>query len=190
MVYSDAMNLRVVCLALLLFTLAAPAGAEVEKFMRPSGGSLQPYFRMKFTPPAGWVQDDGATKENDMAIYVPEGEDFSSAPALIYIRVSYNSDQRSLAKFIEVAHERWKAAVKDTKIERRPSEKRANGLPGFQVYHFINPSSPQQAYEMMAYGEDKDKDGNAFFLMIALTGASQKALDNAEAAYRTSLRNH
>jgi hypothetical protein len=184
------MNLRTACLAFLLLTLAAPAGAEVEKFMRPSGGSLQPYFRMKFTPPAGWVQDNEATKENDMAIYVPEGEDFSSAPALIYIRVSYNSDQRSLAKFIEVAHERWKAAVKNSKIEKRPSEKRANGQPGFQIYHFTNPSDPQQAYELMAYGEDKDKDNNAFFLMIALTGTSQQALASAEAAYRASLRNH
>jgi hypothetical protein len=184
------MNLRPVCLALLLFTLAVPASAEVEKFMRPSGSSLQPYFRMKFTPPVGWVQDDDATKENDMAIYVPAGEDFSSAPALIYIRVSYNSDQRSLARFIEVAHERWKAAVRDSKIEKRPSEKRANGQPGFQVYHFTNPSDPQQAFEMMAYGEDKDKDGNAFFLMIALTGSSQKALAAAEAAYRASLRTH
>jgi hypothetical protein len=176
--------------ALLAVVFAAPSAAEVEKFMRPSGGGLQPYFRMKFAPPAGWVQDDGASRENDMAIYVPEGEDFSSAPALMYIRVSYNSDRRSLAKFIEVAHDRWKAAVKDSKIEKRPSEKRLNGQPGFQIYHFANPSSPQQAYEMMAYGEDKDKDGNAFFLMIALTGASQKALDNAEAAYRASLRSH
>lgn len=184
------MNMRAACLTLLLLTFAAPAGAEVEKFMRPSGGSLQPYFRMKFTPPAGWVQDDNATKENDLAIYVPEGEDYSSAPALIYIRVTYNSDQRSLARFIEVAHDRWKAAVKDSKIEKRPSEKRANGLPGFQIYHFANPSHPQQAFEMMAYGEDKDKDGNDFFLMIALTGASQKALDNAETAYRAGLRTH
>jgi hypothetical protein len=184
------MHLRAVFLAFLLLTFAAPSGAEVEKFMRPSGGSLQPYFRMKFTPPAGWVQDDNATRENGMAIYVPEGEDYSSAPALIYIRVSYNSDHRSLATFIEVAHERWKAAVKDSKIEKRPSEKRSNGQPGFQIYHFTNPSHPQQAYEMMAYGEDKDKDGNAFFLMIALTGASQKALADAEAAYRASLRAH
>jgi len=180
----------VVLAALLAVLSPVPSGAEVEKLMRPSGGGLQPYFRMKFTPPAGWTQDDSATKENDMAIYVPEGEDYSSAPALIYIRVSYNSDQRSLAKFIEVAHERWKATVKDSKIEKRPSEKRANGLPGFQVYHFANPSHPQQAFEMMAYGEDKDKDGNTFFLMIALTGASQKAVANAEAAYRASLRIH
>jgi hypothetical protein len=42
----------------------------------------------------------------------------------------------------------------------------------------------------MAYGEDKDKDGNSFFLMIALTAASQKAIDAAEADYRAGLRAH
>ena len=41
---------------------------------------------------------------------------------------------------------------------------------------------------MMAYGEDRDKDGNAFFLMIALTGSSQKAIADAEAAWRAGLR--
>ncbi len=185
------MKTRIALFAALLAVLfAAPSAAEVEKFMRMASGSLQPYFRLKFTPPAGWVQDDNASKENDMAIYVPQGEDFNSAPALMYIRVSYNSDQRSLAKFIEVAHHRWLASVKDSKIEKRPSEKRLNGQAGFQIYHFTNPSSPQQAYEMMAYGEDKDKDGNSFFLMIALTSASQKALEQAETAYRAGLRAH
>lgn len=185
------MKKRLALLAALFTVLfAAPSAAEVEKFMRTTDSGLQPFFRLKFTPPQGWQQDDEATRENDVAIYVPRGEDYGSAPALIYIRVSYNSDKRSLAKFIEVAHERWLAEVKDSRIEKRASEKRLSAQPDFQVYHFTNPSNPQQAYEMMAYGEDKDKDGNAFFLMIALTGASQKAIADAEAAYRASLRAH
>jgi len=164
--------------------------AEVEKFVQLGDGQLHPYFRLRFTPPDGWVQDAQATKENDMAIYVPKGKNFGDASAVIYIRVSYNSDKRSLNKFVEVAHERWNAKVKDTKIDKLVGEKRANGKPNFQIYHFINPSRPQQAYEMMAYGEDTDKDGNSYFLMIALTGAAQKALDDAESKYRSSLRAH
>lgn len=183
------MKKRLALLAALFTVLfAAPSAAEVEKFMRTTDSGLQPFFRLKFTPPQGWQQDDEATQENNLAIYVPKGEDYGSAPALMYIRVSYNSDKRSLAKFIEVAHERWQAEVKDSKIEQRASEKRTSGQPDFQVYHFTNPSNPQQAYEMMAYGEDRDKDGNTFFLMIALTGSSQKAIADAEAAYRAGLR--
>lgn len=42
----------------------------------------------------------------------------------------------------------------------------------------------------MAYGEDKDKDGNSYFLMIALTAANQKVIDGGEAAYREALKAH
>jgi hypothetical protein len=178
--------LSLLCLA--AFATSAPA--EVEKFMRTCDGRLCPYFRLKFTPPAGWVQDMEATRENDLQIYVPKGKTADDTDALMYIRVSYNSDKRSMGKFIEVAHQRWREAEKQSKIDRRAGEKRANGKPDFQVYHFFNPNSPQQAYEMMAYGEDTDKDGNAFFLMIGLTGAEQKFLDAAEAAYRAGLRAH
>ena len=108
----------------------------------------------------------------------------------MYVKVSYNSDKRSMEKFIEVAHERWRNAEKDAKIEKLATEKRANGKADFQIYHFVNPSKPQQAYEVLAYGEDSDKDGNAYFLMIALTAASQKAIDQAEADYRAGLRAH
>ncbi|MES1154893.1 MAG: hypothetical protein ABUL48_00540 [Pseudorhodoplanes sp.] len=184
------MRIRLALFAVVLVFCGFPASAEVQKFMSVSNGKMHPYFRLKFTPPKGWVQDLGATKEYGMPMYVPQGMDFGSAPALIYIQVSYNSDKRSLEKFIEVAHERWANEVKDTKIEKVGVEKRANSLPDFQIYHFRNPSQPQQAYELMAYGEDKDNDGNTFFLMIALSGASQKALDGAEADYRAGLRAH
>jgi hypothetical protein len=167
---------------------AATTQAEVEKFVQIGDGQLRPYFRLKFTPPDGWVHDAQATKENDVAIYVPKGRNFGDAPALIYIRVSYNSDKRSLNKFIEVAHERWNEKVKDAKIDKLQGERRANGKSDFQIYHFVNLSRPQQAYEIMAYGEDTDKDGNSYFLMIALTGAEQKALDDVENEYRSSLR--
>jgi hypothetical protein len=183
------MTLRALFVALLL-ALALPASAEVEKFMSVQNGQMQPYFRLKFTPPKGWVEDKEASEENGLPIYVPEKKNFSDAPALIYINVTYNSDKRTMEKFIEVAHERWKESVKDTKIDKLKGEKRANGQPDFQIYHFTNPSEPQQAYELMAYGEDKDKDGNNFFLMIALTAATQKAIDDADPGYRAALRAH
>lgn len=182
----------VLFVTLLLGVLASVSvsRAEVEKFMTLNDGKLHPSFKLKFTPPQGWVQDMEATRKNGVPMYVPKGKTFDNAPAVMYIRVSYNSDKRAMDKFIEVAHERWRDDVKDTTIDKMASEKRANGEPDFQIYHFKNPSRDQQAYEMMAYGEDKDKDGNSFFLMIALSAASEKALDGAEAGYRAGLRAH
>jgi hypothetical protein len=184
------MKFKLLLSLIFLAALGASARAEVEKFMQLSDGQLRPYFRLKFTPPQGWIQNAKATQENGMPIYVPKGKTFGDAPALMYIRVSYNSDKRSMEKFIEVAHERWMNAVKDSKIDKLAAEKRANGKADFQIYHFVNPSKPQQAYEVMAYGEDTDKDGNSYFLMIALTAAAQKAIDATEADYRAGLRVH
>lgn len=188
--YAASMRFKFLLPMIFLAALGANASAEVEKFIQIGDGQLRPYFRLKFTPPEGWVQDPKATQENGMPIFVPKGKTFGDAPALIYIRVSYNADKRPMEKFIEVAHERWKNAVKDTRIDKLADEKRANGKADFRIYHFVNPSKPQQAYELMAYGEDADKDGNSYFLMIALTAAAQKAIDSAEADYRASLRAH
>jgi hypothetical protein len=188
--YAARMKFRFLLSIVFLATLGANARAEVEKFMQISDGQLHPFFRLKFTPPAGWVQDAESTKQNGVPIYLPKGKNFGNAPAVMYIRVSYNSDKRSMEKFIEVAHERWKNAVNDTKIDKVADEKRADGKADFQIYRFVNPSKPQQAYELMAYGDDTDKDGNSFFLMIALTAASQKAIDAAEPDYRAGLRAH
>jgi hypothetical protein len=188
--YAASMKFRFLLSMIFLVALGANANAEVEKFMQLGDGQLRPYFRLKFTPPEGWVQDAKATQENGIPIYLPKGKTFGDAPALMYTRVSYNSDKPSMEKFIEVAHERWKNTAKDSKIDKLADEKRANGRPDFQIYHFVNPSQPQQAYELMAYGEDSDKDGNSYFLMIALTAAAQKAIDSAEADYRAGLRVH
>jgi hypothetical protein len=188
--YAANMKFRFLLSTIFLAALSANASAEVEKFMRQCDGKLCPYFRLKFTPPNGWVLEVNAMRENQLQIYVPRGKDFGDADAVMYIRISYNSDKRSLDKFIEVAHQRWREAVSDTKIDKLANEKRTNGLPDYQIYHFVNPSRPQQAFETMAYGEDTDKDNNPFFVMIALTGAEEKAIEAAESDYRAGLRAH
>jgi hypothetical protein len=188
--YAVPMKSRFLLSILFLGALGANAHAEVEKFMQMGDGQLRPYFRLKFTPPQSWMQDAKASQENGLPIYVPKGMTYGDAPALMYIRVSYNSDKRPMDKFIEVAHERWKNAVSDSTIDKLAGEPRANGKADFLVYRFVNPSKPQQAYELMAYGDDTDKDGNSYFLMIGLTAAAQKAIDASEADYRAGLRAH
>ena len=107
-----------------------------------------------------------------------------------YIRVSHKDPKRSIEDFIEVSQGRWKQKVPDTQVTKAANEKRDNGQGEFLVYKILNPSHPKQGWEMLAYGEDKDKDGNMYFVMISITATSQKALDDAEKAYRAALRTH
>ena len=188
------MTMRIVALVACLvggaLGLTGKASAEVDKFMRTGDGQMQAEFRLKFKPPARWTEDQNASRKNGLPIFVPNGTTFANAPALMYIKVTYNSDHRSTDKFVEVAHQRWQSSVSDVKIVALSEETRNNGLEPFRIYHFVNPSKPQQAYELMAYGVDTDKDGNNYFLMIGLTAATQKAIDGAEASFRAALHAH
>jgi hypothetical protein len=179
-----------VCVAIVGTALTVPAKAEVEKLMVMGEGHMRPVFRLKFTPPSGWQEDAAASTKYGVPVYVPAGKSFGEAPAIMYIRVTYNSDRRSLDRFIDVAHERWRASVKDSSIDQLANQKRRNEKPEFRVYHFVNPGTPQQAYELMGYGEDNDNDGNSYTLMIGLSAATQKAIDGATADYRAGLHAH
>jgi len=181
---------RILFAALLGMFLASSTAAEVEKFMQIGDGNLRPVFRLKFTPPQGWEANAEGTKHFGLPTYVPKGQSFHHALAVVYVRVSYNENKRPIEAFIEVSQERWRNKVKDTQVTKVAGEKRANGLPDFIVYRLHNPSHPAQAYEMLAYGVDKDKDGNDYFVMISMTAMTQKAIDGAEVAFRAALRTH
>ena len=177
--------------ALFALAFATPASAEIEKFMSVRDGKMHPYFRLKFTPPKGWVQEKEASKKYGMPMYVQEDTDFSSSPALMYIMVSYNHQKKeTLQQYIDTSNKYWREKMKDTQVERVGVEKRVNGMPDFEIYRFVNPSDTNQPYELIAFGEDKDNDGNYFLMKFALSARSEKALKAAETSFRAGLRAH
>ena len=182
---------RLIAVALGAAFFAAPAQAEVQKFMNTCDGKLCPYYQLVLTPPDGWAVDQDATKKNKVQIMVPKGKTYANAPALIYVQVFYHRDkQQTLENFAEVSNGRWQAQVKDAKVTGLPAVARANGKPGFLRFTFENPSKKQQAYELGAFGIDGDKDGNEFVLNVVMTGADKAALDRAEKDYIAFLKAH
>jgi hypothetical protein len=66
---------------------AAPARAEVQKFLNPCAGQkLCASYALVLTPPDGWVLDAKATAENKVQIMVPKGQSFATAEPLIYVQ--------------------------------------------------------------------------------------------------------
>jgi hypothetical protein len=172
-----------------LIAAAGAAQADVQKFITPCDGKLCPSFQLVLTPPNGWVIDKAASAKLRVQIMVPEGKNFNSAPALMYVQVFSHADkQQSLATFASVSNERWKAHVKDAKVTELPAIERANGKPGYLRFAFENPSKSQQGYEFGAFGIDSDKDGNEFVLDVVMTGTSKAALDKAEKEYIAFLK--
>jgi len=172
--------------------IGGAAQAEVQKFINPCGAQkLCTSYRLVLTPPDGWVLDAKASSDNGVQIMVPKGETFATAEPLIYVQVFYHADkQQSLADFAGVSNARWLAAHKTAKISALAAVERNNGQPAFLRFAYQNPASPQQAYEVGAFGLDSDKDGNQFVLDVVMTGSSKAAVDRADIAYLAFLKTH
>ncbi len=177
-------------IALTFALAAASAQAEIRKLMKLGDGSLTPHFELILTPPKDWVEDKVASRENGVQMLLPRGRNFGNAPALMYVKVSYRRDKQSLEDFVGNSQKRWREQVPDSKIEKLPDVGRASGQPAYLSYRYENPSRPQQRFEAVSFGIDSDKDGNDFFLMVAVTGKDKKAIDQAMPSYNAFLKAH
>lgn len=180
----------VIATALALAALTGAARAEVKKYMLNCGNALCPFYELQLTPPQGFALDKEATHESKVQLLIPRGKTFGNAPAIIYVKVSPREQEQAFADFIRVSQERWRQSVKDTRITPLGEIARANGKAAYQAYRYENPSRPQQAYEIVAFAEDTDSDGNRFAIMVVLTTPAKKALAANEEAYRAFLRAH
>ena len=186
---AHSLRLRGVAVAALAVAQAImPAAAEVEKLMLVCDGKLCPFFRASFAPPAGWVEDEQNGRKMGAVIFVPRGQTFHSAGAIIYATARFNRDKKPIADFIEQDQARWRQKAGDVKITRLADVARAGGKDSFQYFQFEAPSMKAQPFERVATTSDNDKEGNAFVVGLVLTAKSMKALNAAEPAYLAMLK--
>ena len=170
--------------------LALPANAEIQKIMNPCGHKLCGFFRASITLPTGWVEDEEATRYFNSQFLLPEGVDFDSAPAKIYVVVRYNRNKQPISNFIPDAIADWRSRAKDAKITRLDDLSRGDGKPAFERRQFEAKSLEEQGYELQSVTTDGDKDSNEFIVTITLTANSRQALEVAEPAYLAILRKY
>jgi hypothetical protein len=108
------------CATLILMGLlgAAPAKADIEKFMRQCDGKLCASFRASITIPDGWIEDKEATSYFNAQVLLPKGLDFEKAPAKIYAVVRYNRDKLPISDFLPDRVKDWKSRAKDARINK------------------------------------------------------------------------
>jgi hypothetical protein len=178
----------VAALAVTAALVAPPGQAEVKKLMLICGGKLCPFYRASFAPPPGWVEDEENGRRMGAVIFVPGGQTFHSAGAIIYATARPNPDKKPIAEFIERDQARWREKAPDVKIKRLPDVVRASGKDPFSHFQFEAPSMKAQAFERVATTTDSDQDGNAFIVGLVLTAKSSKAIGAAEPAYAAMLK--
>lgn len=181
-----ALMRRIAMMLVAVGLLAAPAQAEVQKFMFTCDGKLCPFFRALITIPDGWVEDKEATNHFKAVMLLPQGTDFDKAPVKIYAVARYNRDKQPIADFIPDSFKDWRSRAKDAKIIKLEDYPRPSGQ-RFVRYQFDARSLKEQGYELQAVTRDRDKDGNDFVVTITLSANSLEARKAAEAAYKAIL---
>ena len=156
--------------------VAQPAAADIRKMMKICDGKLCPVFLPELPVPSGWTVDKEASGKVDVVVLVPQGSDYARAEAVIYARAFYNDQKDTVDKRAAKSNRDWMNKVKDAKITRL--EDVAGTEPGvpFQLFQYSNPGEAYQSAEIVAFGEDTDKEGNAYGVQVVLTALNEQAL--------------
>ena len=167
---------------------AAPAHAEIEKFMEHCDGKLCAFFRAPIIIPDGWAEHAEATKELRVQMLLPKGQEFDAAPAKIYVLVRYLKDKDPLAVVTKTAYSDWQTRDKRAKVAKLGEVARANGKPAFIRHQFEAPKLKEQGCETTSLALDTDKDGNTYVVVVCLSSDTREAYKSAEAAYLSILK--
>ncbi|HTV71909.1 MAG TPA: hypothetical protein VMF90_25535 [Rhizobiaceae bacterium] len=159
---------------ILSYGMMFPARAEVDKIIRVCDRQegLCPEFRPRVKAPDGWARDEAASLKYGASIFVPTGDQFGKAEAIIYAEGRYNKDRTELAQWVAASDRDWaETSGRNAKITRLPSVN-----PKVIINRYDNPSLKDQPIEVIAHYADLDKDGNSYVVRLAVSGLNETAV--------------
>jgi hypothetical protein len=169
--------------------VSSPAPALVEKVMTVCSGQLCPFYRPSFAVPEGWWEDGKTGLRLGVRLFVPAGETFDSAPAVIYATARQCAEGEDLAAAVAQHHETWRRKVPEVEITRLGDVRRSDGA-AFQQHAFVSPKLTTQPYERVATAADRDIEGASYVVRLVLTAKSEEALKGAEASFLSVLKGY
>ena len=162
--------MRGAAVGLVLLALAAPAQAEILKFMIPSEKGLSAKWWPKVPALPGWHQDMGASEHFSLNALAPDGSTFARAEAVMLAKANYKPRQpkiTTLAQLVEDDRKSTLAVLPDARITSLPDMKDADGK-RLVVRAFAPGKDGKGNWEAVAYGEEGD-----FFVIFTLSARSQ-----------------
>lgn len=172
-----------------LHATTMPARAEIERVLRPcSGGLCGPTYRARLVPPEGWVEDRQAGAQEGIVVLVPRGTTEASANVQIFAEAAPKPGRTSFEAAMNRQIRAWRERDPSTTLAAVGPVARASGLPPFLLHRFDDSGAEEPSVGRVAWGVDRDRDGNTYLVVVNLT-AKGKALDpGAEAAFLGLLR--
>jgi hypothetical protein len=158
--------------------------AEIEKIADPREREMVFMWWPKVVPPADWVHERDASYENYINMFVPQGETFADAPAIMYARaVLFESDTgKELEKAIRDDHAGFLQRFPDSKVEEVAAVKTGDGT-ALRTFSF----TPQTKghWELVAYGREP-----RYVLFFCISANSKELLEKHRAAFLTMVASY
>lgn len=172
--------------------LPASAGVETIKRVCMQDGGLRDcsVSRPSFKPPSGWTVDSKTGASQGIDIYLPAGEKFGDAPALIYGEARPNPGKTPLAQWVAESDAKWVAMQPNARVVDLPAGDLGGGKRDVIVHRYENPTMKNQPIEIIGYFAENDAARNAFVIRLTLSGLRANAIEDARGAFDTVLRSY
>jgi hypothetical protein len=173
-----------------LLSSSRPVFAEIFKLAVPTDRGIQLYWWPQLQAPKGWVHDEETSRSTGSNIFVPKGQSFAEAPAVIYGRALYKPDTpetRSLDALISDDKHDFQKHLPGISIRPLPDLKTGDGR-SLRRFSYSPPRSAgvaEGSWEQTAYGEEGD-----FYLIFVVSAHTETALTKAVPAFNALIANY
>lgn len=158
----------------LLFACGLRAEIHREAHVQCKAANICFYWWPKLPSMAGWQQDKASSYRYRANAQVPVGVNFDDADTVIYARAIYKPRRpkiKNLAQFIASEQKSFLQHHPNFSIQETPPLTSASGLV-FRRFTFTPKTSGN--WEQVAYSEEQDTQGNAYYLVFVLSARNQK----------------
>jgi len=162
---------------------SAHAGIEKTAALDCGANSICTFAWPKVTPPQGWHQDKATSQEQNINFMVPDGK--TGEDAYMYASAATDDDQAdTLAGFIADDKKSFLDQHPAMQMTELPALKDADGqvLP---VVQFDPSDGDDGRFDIVAYSEEKDEEGNRYYLTFVVSGKTKALRDANLAVFRT-----
>lgn len=147
-------------------------------------GKICFYWWPKLPKITGWQQDKPSSYRYRSNAQVPIGVAFDDAEAVIYARAIYKPRRpkiKNLAQFIASEQKSFLQHHPTFTIQKTTPLTSASGLV-FRSFTFM--PKTQGNWEQVAYSEEQDDQGNAYYLVFVLSARNQQSYQSTLATYK------
>ncbi len=169
---------HVLILMLVLAPFAARAEMSKQVLICAKSGAICPYVWPALPAVPGWKQDMDSSFALEINAQAPSGTTFSEAVTVIYAKAVYkraHPESKDLDGFIQNDQATFRHDDRGLKIGTLPPMRTQAGQP---LKRFSFTPGGKGNWEQVAYGEEKDEDGNEYFLVFVISSRSKDGLDS------------